>query len=274
MHDTTTTTASGHEVLVLDDEAFAALAGLDYPSRSFSQAMIATPPRAALLRALWMHGRFEDRSGFAAAKLAEAARIFEPGFDSGSSSILSAPSLAACVERQTKARKTYSVQLVAMPSRWIEQLGLTTPEPEPEPVEELATVIEMPAPIEEPPTVPTEMANAVATALLARVVEVLATGSASGPQLAKALADLETASQRLYSQTEYAERLRRQRDEAGDMIAALKVEVDGLRRRLRETEHNLSVATGADAQRIIDAEVRKQLDKLMRQAPASQHAHA
>ena len=57
-----------------------------------------------------------------------------------------------------------------------------------------------------------------------------------------------------------------------DELSAVKYERDGLRTRLRSAEHNLKVATTGDTQRIIDAEVRKALDKLMRQAPDSPKA--
>jgi regulator of replication initiation timing len=121
------------------------------------------------------------------------------------------------------------------------------------------------------PGLPEELAAAVATALLARVVEVLSKG-VEGPQVAQLQAALDAAAERLGTQVDYAGKLRRDLRAAGDEVVALRQERDGLRERLRAAEHNLKVATSQDSQRIIDAEVRRQLDRMMRQAPTHRSA--
>ena len=125
----------------------------------------------------------------------------------------------------------------------------------------------------EPPTPPlaVEVAEAVATALLAQVAAIITQGNAQAPANDRLRSELSTLTERLGTQVDYVDKLRRDLRASTDQIAALKVERDGLRQRLRDTEHNLRVATSADTQRIIDAEVHRQLDKVMRQAPNGQH---
>lgn len=116
------------------------------------------------------------------------------------------------------------------------------------------------------PALATDVASAVATALLAQVVEVLSKG-ADGSELARVRRDLDAMAQRLGTQVDYVEKLRRDSRAQADVIVALRQERDGLRARLAQSEANLKAATSQDAQRIIDAEVRRQLDRMMRQAP-------
>lgn len=113
------------------------------------------------------------------------------------------------------------------------------------------------------------LADAVATALLARVIEVLTTGKSDvvGLRLRQLRDEVDELQKRLGQQVEYVSNLRRQVREAGDEIITLKFERDGLRQRLRTAEHNLTVATSGDAKRIIENELHKEIDRLMRQTP-------
>jgi len=72
---------------------------------------------------------------------------------------------------------------------------------------------------------------------------------------------------RLASQLEYSERMRRSYIEAGDELKAVKAERDGLRQRVRQLEHNLDVEQGRDFERTIQDEVRRRLDRVMRERP-------
>jgi len=121
------------------------------------------------------------------------------------------------------------------------------------------------------PPLAVEVAEAVAGALLAQVAAIITQGNAQAPANDRLRSELSTLTERLGTQVDYVDKLRRDLRASTDQIAALKVERDGLRQRLRDTEHNLRVATSADTQRIIDAEVHRQLDKVMRQAPNGQH---
>jgi hypothetical protein len=110
-----------------------------------------------------------------------------------------------------------------------------------------------------------EVASAVATALLAQVVQVLTKGPQG--QLDQLQAALDDVQHRLGTSTSFVDRLRRQNREQADEIIALRRERDGLRQRTRAAESNLSAALSSDAQAVIDAEVRRQLDRLMRAKP-------
>ena len=216
-----------------------------------------------------------------------------------------------CIERETKGKRTYAIRLVAIAERWLPYLerapafappagadatgtddvttATVTPEPEPEGRTGGATgepdgvsaddvglapalVAARNALVHGRSPVEFELTSAVATALLTTVVEIISTGADAGPQLGRLRLDVAALEERLGTQVAYVDKLRRQVRDAGDEIAALRVERDGLRKRLREAEHNLSVAMSADAQRIIDAEVQRQLDRIMRQAPNGEHS--
>lgn len=290
------TSPAGDEVLVFEDEAYCDLVGLETePRRIRTLALQLSDERAALLGALWTHGVIEDRSGRAANKLGDLVGLAVTQV----TPMLKAPIMAAAVERTGNVRRTHRLRLVALPDRWHRHLSAWVDEPasaaEVEPFESTGRVPEAdlgdhlgptvevetevdatpPASIEVPASplaglapVEIELASAVATALLSQVVDIIATGDTSAPQLAKLALDVKGLEERLGTSSEYVDKLRRQLRDTGDELAAVKHERDGLRQRLRATEHNLRIAVGADAQRIIDVEVRKQVDRVMREPPA------
>lgn len=266
-------------------------------------------PRAPALLALWHEGAAEDRSGRAALVLRDRATRYGLGADVEPSVVTTSIGQGAIgelfVERVTNAKRTYSIRLVAVAERWLPYLEPRTkvgsapattdadltgteddaaatapPEPEPEGRTGGATCehgdvsadVAVLAPAGTHSPVEFELTNAVATALLTQVIEIIATGAGAGPQLGRLQLDVEALEARLGTQVAYVDKLRRDLREAGDEITALRFERDGLRTRLRKAEHNLTVAMSADAQRIIDAEVTRQLDKLMRQAPNGEHS--
>jgi regulator of replication initiation timing len=256
------TSPGGEELLVLEPDDFAFLAGLEPRSKSFGIAMQQSPPRMAVLAALWHFGPIVEPSGRATSILAERAQQFttEPV---NPTPILSSPTVAACVERSIIGKRTYEVRLVALPEAWLDAVdqlvgsGSGSPEP--------ITPAESVVPPDDVDSVGAP-AHEVAAALLEQVHALIADRS-----LDKLQRDVSDLSRRLGEQVGYVDKLRRELREASDELRAVKLERDGLRNRLQAAEHNLKVATSADAARIIDAEVHKRVDRIMRATPGSQH---
>lgn len=298
MSDRTVTSPVGDTILLLADDELAELAGLDATNaHSMGQVLQQTPDRMALLGALWRHGPVIDRqSGRATAKLVELAG----GGIKNPTAILTAAPVSPIVERKCNGKRTYEIRLAALPERWLRAIesahpaaamraeppdddrlaadvgsermegeppddeAATAPSGSPSPL--LATVTDLPE-----RAAPLVAADAVATALLAQVAAIISRGTDEAPVANRLRDDLVTLSDRLATQVEYVEKLRRDLRGSGDTITALKAERDGLRQRLRDAEHNLKVATSVDTQRVIDAEVHRQMERMMRQAPAGQH---
>jgi len=284
---------AGEDITVFEDAEFAELAGFDPSSKSFKLSFSMRASTLAALKALWRHGTITDRSGLAVGILADRMRTLD-GIDVGNvNPVLTTPLMQQAVERVTKGRRTMQIALVALPRTWLNRVegalgdhpaeqAADTAEQPPEVVQRQLWPTVVPTSGEVVPTaVPTpevhfEVADAVATALMARVVEIIANNGTNvlavkNAQLTNEVAQL---TRRLGEQTGYVDRLRRDLRAAQDEVTAAHHERDGLRQRAQAAEHNLRVATGADAQRIIDAEVRKAVDQMMRQAPGSQHGAA
>lgn len=319
MGDRTVTSPVGDSITIFDDDDFAVLLGVEPGSRHYAMHVSTVGharARAAVLHALWHEGAVLDpKSGRAGAMLRERALRYDLPADSHpnvATNVCNSPSVGLCIARETNAKRTYAMRLVALPDVWYRllttgrerwnadraaaetvaalvlpeqpaQLDLddtsppdiveSTPEPGQVPSDLPgldAAALELPD--DEPRPIEIELTNAVATALLAQVVEIISTGNGSPAALKRLQVDYEAIVSRLGEQTTYGDRLRRQLREAGDEIHALKLERDGLRVRLRVAEHNLRVAAGADANRIIDAEVRRQVDRFMRETPNGVHS--
>lgn len=293
---------AGETVEIFDDDEFKVLMGFDesQSQRAFTFSMGVTAERFAVLRALWEHGKFVDKSGRASIHVAEytlkhyGVPILNP------SAVFSAPSLNACLSRDIRGKRTSRIQLVALPVRWHaivtgnEQPHIYGSKPTPQLVEvvrSLDDARDARAALPPPPTAPAapspvdehrradvehEVADAVATALMARVVEIITTnhGNIAAQRAAQARDEVRQLEKRLGEQVAYVERLRRDLRSVQDELSAIKLERDGLRQRLRTAEFNLQTATGADAQRLIDAEVHRQVDRMMRQAPTTKGREA
>jgi len=69
--------------------------------------------------------------------------------------------------------------------------------------------------------------------------------------------------------TAYAARIRRDLAATGEELAAVKAERDGLRARVRDLERNVTQLgrAGGDSERAIESEVRRRLDRIMRERP-------
>lgn len=295
---TTVQSLAGEDVTVFDDAAFAELAGFDPTSKSFKLSFAMRPNTLAVLKALWRHGTINDRSGFAVGHLADRVRSLDR-LDFNVNAVVTTPLMQCAVERVTKGRRTMQIALVALPRTWLRlvegalaEVPIADMSPRPDvPTQPQLTVatdvdklhphllLPTAAPTTVPSTVPTpdvhfEVADAVATALMARVVEILANNGTNvlAVKNAQLTGEVAQLTRRLGEQTSYVDRLRRDLRAAQDEVTAAHLERDGLRQRAQAAEHNLKIATGADAQRIIDAEVHKQIDMMMRQRPTSDKA--
>lgn len=118
-----------------------------------------------------------------------------------------------------------------------------------------------PEPVVPEPTPGDDAAAAVARELLAEVVRIV---TRRPEQLEDA-----AIKERLANALTHGEKLRRELRDAGEELAAVKVERDGLRQRLRLSEANLNKALGDPGKRFIDEEVRKHVDRLMQAKPGT-----
>ena len=140
------TSPGGDQVAIIKDEDWAEMTGA-------SLASVRKPYKSklGLVRALWHHGQFTDKSGRATALLHPVA--VEYGYQGSPVAITGAMSdalNAPAFERQTNGKRTYAIKLVAVPETWtlrMAELDTWGPKPEPEvPVEPEAE----PDPIPEP----------------------------------------------------------------------------------------------------------------------------
>ena len=132
--------------------------------------------------------------------------------------------------------------------------------------------LDAPTIYEEPPPLEIHIANQVALSLLTTVVEIISSGSADTTQLTGATRltqELEQSQHLLSQRLMENDKLRRQLREAGDAITALRTERDGLRTRLRMTEHNLTEVLKGETAQAVNSEIQKRVDQFMRTAPTA-----
>lgn len=280
-------TLGGEDILVYDDDAFAEMAGFEPGSHGFKVAMQLGRPRLAVLKVLYRHGKIIDRSGFAMGHLADRVREFDI-LSFNVSQIVAAPVMQVCVERVTNGRRTMSVALSALPRTWLRAVEGALHEPDAEPVvepvleadsrlsEQHPLEHQAPTPLADVAPVEGQLAGAVAMSLLAQVIEVLTTNGADMlvAKNAKLTDELTQARQRLGEQTGYVDRLRRDLRQAQDQVIAANHERDGLRARALAAEANLAIATSPQAAKLLDSELHKEVDRLMRQRPGLTHEPA
>lgn len=285
----TVVSPAGDTLDVLTDEDVRALFPSRAPTNAISNAVrLDGQPstgglRRAIINDLWERGYVASSSGLAAVDLAKRLGVDGPRYKSVGQAIRSGRVMERCVELKANIRRTFEIRLVAVPERWLPDLSAAPaldvpPVPEPAPVDGLddgPTADVEPVPVDYPPLDPVEplspvegrLVDALATSLLTQVIEIVSTRDGGAPALHKLELDVVALEERLGTSLAYVDKLRRQLRETGDELAAVKAERDGLRQRLRSAEHNLKVATSADTRRIIDAEVRKRLDEMMRERP-------
>lgn len=271
---------AGEEIAIYDDDVFAEFAGFEPGSKGFGIAMQLNRAREAIIKALWRHGAITDRGGFAIGHLADRVREFDQ-LSFNVNGIVGAPIMQVCIERTTKGRRTMKIELVALPRTWLRKIeGALSDQPltaaAAAPPAELVAPILMPppsapAPAPVPAPVEHELASAVAAGLMAQVVEIIIgnRGNILSLTNTQLRTEIDQLTKRLGEQTGYVDRLRRDLRATQDQVIAANLERDGLRQRAQAAEYNLRLATGPDAQRLIDAELHKQVDKLMRQTPGS-----
>lgn len=278
----------GDEVTIYTDSEWLTKTGLP------KHALMATTSRIAILTALWEHGQFTDKSGRASRPVIEAAQRhgYKPTEAGAYLSVINAPVFAPCIRREMNGKRTFKVQLVALPESWLAQMPkingtkVHPAVPERDATEEgtgagsvqgealLPPPPTDPVPATEPveePALEIQVANAVATALLTQVIEILSAKPADvvGPQMLELQKDLAVAQSRLAQRLEENEKLRRVLRQTQDELAAAHYERDGLRQRLRAAEHNLEQAMKGDRNQVVMAEVHREIDKMMRAKPGT-----
>lgn len=290
----TVTSGAGKKIEVLTDEEWCQLTEQPLHSLMWTQA------RAAVLGTLWHEGSFTDpQSGRATGKLLEVAQA-KYGYSAQSLTGLIAqmvnPNMQVAIKRELKGKRTFRIELVALPESWLDRL-LTDPElvvKETPPLmqEAIASValdgetqsygdtdshlsdeplyVHVETPIEVP--IELQVTEAVAASLLTQVIDLIKAGPKvieNTQHIVELESDLRVSQMRLSQRLEENDKLRRLLRETQDELGAVKVEANGLRQRLKVTEYNLEKAMNGDAQRIIQGEVFKELEKVMRAKPAS-----
>lgn len=278
---TTITSPGGDLIEVVDDADFMEVFDLSI------QDMRLWAPKKPIFAALWHEGAVIDRqSGRASLMLWERARRYGyPSKHSAIHSVLNSPLSRACIDRDINNKRTYSIRLVRLPVSFVERLQQTKapprpkegrpvvepgprPESGPERVEVLESTVTQPPTVEPPSDITEDAAAVVARHLLAEVVRIVSSEEPADDAALRAVSvELTDTRQKLAAALEYGQKMRRERDITGEELLAARTERDGLRQRLRTTEANLSAALGGEGRRFIDAEVRKQLGRIMEARP-------
>lgn len=302
---TQVTSPAGESIQIVADDEWAETAGVSTVAlRQWGEGL-----KPMLLRALWEHGEFSSPNGRTANEIMTYLTDKWPGVElPGQSNIMSMwnrPVNMPAVITQSNGKRTYSMKLVALPETWHRKLlqdMLDYPsqngdqpaqvvDADREAAELVAAQVlptdtagewtdadweqvqlDAPTIYEGPPPLELHVAHQVAMSMLTAVVEMLSAGSAdtSGLTVSRQLQEELTQSQHLLSQRLMEnDKLRRQLREAGDMVSALKHERDGLRSRLRMTEHNLTEVLKGETAQAVNAEIMKRVDQVMRTAPTA-----
>jgi hypothetical protein len=167
-------------------------------------------------------GTIADKGGRATAILLEKSGY--TGSLTGLSSLLNAMEQSGTIRRELRGKRCFAISL-ANPPLSVVPTHVETPPPAPA----------SPAPVLDTST---DVA-ALAQALLDRVIEVAGTPQRQHAETERLKAEFAQMQARLYEATERAEKQRQKVRLLEDELAARKVENDGLRLRLRETERNL-----------------------------------
>jgi hypothetical protein len=219
------------------------------------------------------------------------------------STLMATPVNAPAFYRETNGKRTHSIRLAALPQVWyrklLDDIGPEEPSTNgaaPEAVSQAPVVpqdspevpagtngagdwsdadwaaLELDAPTvyETEPPLELHVANQVALSLLTTVVEIITAGSADTTQLSgsrRIQEEMQQAQHLLSQRLMENDKLRRQLREAGDSITALRRERDGLRTRLRMTEHNLSEVLKGETAQVVHSEIQKRVDQFMRTTP-------
>lgn len=293
--------AAGNEIEVLSDDEWLELTG-----GTIQALRMWTRTKPVVVRYLWEHGGVSDEKGGATGVLFDGIREAYPDAQLGKhptavTMLMADDFNAPAFDRKVNGKRTYAIDLVAMPETWLRKLEYDLehrknghhPQPIEEPVaaepieeppaavnghtptddeiNELLDSIQTDAPtvFETSPPIDLEVASQVAMSLLTTVVEIISAGTPTvvDTKVRQLQSDLETVASRLAQRLEENERMRRQLREVGDEVRALRQERDGLRSRLRATETNLQAALKGETSQAVTAEINKRIDQFMRVAP-------
>jgi regulator of replication initiation timing len=228
--------------------------------------------------------------------------VYELSAPGAVNALMTEPANAAAFQRTINGKRCYGLELIALPETYYQKLRwdiggsmssftatpVTSNGTKPEPIEATEpfhdAILDNPniiLPIETleiaerlpevyGPSVEVEIAGQVAMELLTRVVEIISAGSASGmtdAKLRQLQTEYETVTNRLGQRLEENDRMRKQLRQTGEELAAVKLERDGLRQRLRQTEANLNSALKGESAHAVTTEVMKRVDRIMRETP-------
>jgi len=294
----------GAIIEIVDDDDWALTAGVNARSLRMWDAS-----KPVIVRELWEHGPATDESGRATQVLYDRMMAHYPhandalGWPKSIAVLMNQPVNSAAFKRDVNGKRTYGIELAAMPEIWYRKLqtdiGGTVPTFAAVPIDNgdrgpefvtggQPTDAELDAiyadnratleafnrgetiPLEETsPVIEVEVASQVAMELLTKVVEIIAAGSSvdASSELKRLRNELVHSQGLLSQRLDENDRLRRQVREAGDELHAVKLERDGLRQRLRQTEANLSSALKGESAAAVTTEVMKRVDRIMRESP-------
>ena len=288
---------AGESIEIVNDDDWLTLTGAttDFGLRIWNGQKGGPSEKAVVIRALWEHGSFTDPKSGRAPKLVADYVFSTSGQRMAATNIANSfrdPLNAPAVERDIKGKRTYSIKLVALPDTWYRKLLADIPEPEAEPEPEPETepepissngvaeefteaewdAVQLDAPTvyDSPPSLELQIANQVAMSLLTTVVEIISAGSADVSKLSvsrKMAADLDAMQILLNQRLEENTKLRKQIREAVEQVNVLRYERDGLRTRLRATEHNLTQVLKGETAQAVNSEIHKHIDQIMRTTP-------
>lgn len=298
MSSRTVESPTGAKIEIVTDDDWCLTAGINPKS---IRMWIGSKP--LVVRELWEHGPATDMGGRATGVLMERIRehypntVYELAQPSAMHSLLSGTANAAAFHRKTKGKRTYEIELTAMPEVWYEKLRsdmgesmptfaaipVTTNGNHAEPIEATEPFIDsvlsnpdMILPVEKSlpevysPVIEVEIASQVAMELLTRVIEIVAAGDSGGmrdTRIRQLQTDMESVTGRLAQRLEENDRMRKQLRETGEELQAVKSERDSLRQRLRQTEANLNAALKGESAHAVTTEVMKRVDRIMRETP-------
>jgi hypothetical protein len=302
---------TGAEIEIVSDDDWAATAGVGLRSLQMWDAS-----KPFVIRELWEHGPAREENGRATQVLYDRILAHYPNADSAMgwpksiSTLLAQPVNAAAFQRNVNGKRTYGIELIALPEIWYQKLtrdigargGMYTATPvingtQPDPIEVIIPSEGHPMPrivgglvlpeelppldiVEESPAMPEpvldiDISRQVAMDMLTLCVEIIAAGKSDGvnvAELQKLRNELVHSQGLLSERLGENDRLRKQVRDLGEELRSTKFERDGLRQRLRATETNLSAALKGETAHAVTTEVMKRVDRIMREPPKPNRA--
>lgn len=198
----------------------------------------------------------EDRQGRATAILQE--RSGYPGTLTGLAALLKAMEASGTIERDLNGKRCYAIRLAngkPRPATPLSGACVSTPDtPPPEALNQTLDLDHQPDGGD---------VAAIAKALLEQVIDLAASPHRQHAELEQLRADHAELQQRLYDATQRAEKARQRVNLMEDELAARKVEIDGLRQRLRDTERNLTAILNSPSGLRLDVQRERELRELV-----------